>query len=146
MSVKDDVRLDINNLDKEWERQSELMEEYSSALSNLNREYSDMKLVLDGIIAEKKIRYRTDGEIFYKEKTTKVTEGALSDAIDCDIDITNQKKLLVEKQYQIDMIKGIVEALRHKKSALEREVDLYIAGYFSTPKDQRTMMKDKQRN
>ena len=71
MSVKNDVKLDINNLDKEWERQSELMEEYSSALSNLNREYSDMKLVLDGIIAEKKIKYRTDGEIVYKEKTTK---------------------------------------------------------------------------
>ena len=53
---------------------------------------------------------------------------------------------MIEKQYTIDTLKGIVEALRHKKSALEREVELYIAGYFSTPKDQRTLMKNKQRN
>jgi hypothetical protein len=145
MSVKDDVSLDINALDTEWERQSTLMEEYASALSKSNKEYSQMKLVLDGQIAELKLGWRAKGKIDTLNGEVKLTEGALDNAIDSDTMIIEQRKALIEKQYEVDMLKGIVDALRSKKSALESEVQLYLSGYFSSPKDQRTLIREKQR-
>jgi len=145
MSVKDDVALNINELDKEWERQSALMEEYSSALSTSNREYSNMKLVLDGMTARLKMEWREKGEISTPTGKVKLTEGALSDAVDSNEEVTKQKQLMIEMQFEIDTLKGIVSALQNKKSALEAEVSLYLSGYFSSPKDQRTMIKERQR-
>lgn len=146
MIIKDDVTLDINNLDKEWERQSSLMEEYSSALSTANREYSNQKIVLESTVAEKKMQWRLAGEIEIDGKKTKVTEGSLDNAIDSDKDCIEQKKLLIEKQYEIDVLKGVVEALRNKKSALEYEVQLYLSGYFGSPNDQRTLLNDRSKS
>lgn len=140
MKVQKDVTLDKNNLDVEWERQSNLMEEYTKMLARSNKEYSDIKLLLDNIISGKKLEWRLDGEIKLNGKTTKVTEGSLDNAIDVDEECIEQKKLLIEKQYEIDVLKGVVEALRNKKSALEYEVQLYLSGYFGSPNDQRQLL------
>jgi hypothetical protein len=140
MKVQKDVTLDKNNLDVEWERQSNLMEEYTKMLAKSNKEYSDIKLLLDNIVSGKKLEWRLDGEIKLNGKTTKVTEGSLDNAIDVDEECIEQKKLLIEKQYEIDVLKGVVEALRNKKSALEYEVQLYLSGYFGSPNDQRQLL------
>lgn len=140
MKVQKDVTLDKNNLDVEWEQQSNLMEEYTKMLARSNKEYSDIKLLLDNIISGKKLEWRLDGEIKLNGKTTKVTEGSLDNAIDVDEECIEQKKLLIEKQYEIDVLKGVVEALRNKKSALEYEVQLYLSGYFGSPNDQRQLL------
>lgn len=140
MKVQKDVTLDRNNLDVEWEQQSNLMEEYTKMLARSNKEYSDIKLLLDNIVSGKKLEWRLDGEIKLNGKTTKVTEGSLDNAIDVDEECIEQKKLLIEKQYEIDVLKGVVEALRNKKSALEYEVQLYLSGYFGSPNDQRQLL------
>ena len=140
MKVQKDVTLDKNNLDVEWEQQSNLMEEYTKMLARSNKEYSDIKLLLDNIISGKKLEWRLNGEIKLNGKTTKVTEGSLDNAIDVDEECIEQKKLLIEKQYEIDVLKGVVEALRNKKSALEYEVQLYLSGYFGSPNDQRQLL------
>lgn len=140
MKVQKDVTLDKNNLDVEWEQQSNLMEEYTKMLARSNKEYSDIKLLLDNIVSGKKLEWRLDGEIKLNGKTTKVTEGSLDNAIDVDEECIKQKKLLIEKQYEIDVLKGVVEALRNKKSALEYEVQLYLSGYFGSPNDQRQLL------
>jgi hypothetical protein len=145
MNVKNDVTLNMNELDKEWERQSSLMEEYASALASANREYANMDVVLKGMIAERKMEWRLKGEITVGGKSTKLTEGALDNAVDSDGEIISQRRMMIDKQYEIDSLKGIVEALRNKKSALEYEVQLYLSGYFSSPKDQRELIKNKQR-
>jgi hypothetical protein len=144
MSVKDDVALNIHALDEEWEKQSTLMEHYSSSLSMANKEYAELKLVLDGMIAEQKVEWRSEGEIHIQGVgRMKITEGALDNAIDSLESIQEKRQQLIDKGYEVDTLKGIVEALRHKKSALEKEVDLYIAGYYSSPKDQRNLLNKK---
>jgi len=146
MIIKDDVNLDVNSLDKEWERQPSLMEEYSTALSTANREYSNQKIVLESMIAELKLKWRLAGEIEIDGKKAKVTEGSLDNAIDSHANCIEQKKLLIEKQYEIDVLKGVVEALRNKKSALEYEVQLYLSGYFGSPNDQRSLLNNRSKS
>ena len=146
MTIKDDVNLDVNSLDKEWERQPSLMEEYSTALSTANREYSNSKIVLESMIAELKLKWRLAGEIEIDGKKAKVTEGSLDNAIDSEANCIEQKKLLIEKQYEIDVLKGVVEALRNKKSALEYEVQLYLSGYFGSPTDQRMLLNNRSKS
>jgi hypothetical protein len=104
-----------------------------------------MKLVLDGMTARLKMEWREKGEISTPTGKVKLTEGALSDAVDSNEEVTKQKQLMIEMQFEIDTLKGIVSALQNKKSALEAEVSLYLSGYFSSPKDQRTMIKERQR-
>ena len=144
MNFKDDVTLDKNNLDIEWEKQSGIMEEYSTALAKSNKEYNDMKIDFDNIVATKKYEWRNSGFVAIDDKSTKVTEGALSDGI--DVLFVDGKKELAQKQYEIDVLKGVVEALRNKKSALEYEVQLFMSGYYSTPKDQMSMFKNRQQD
>ena len=102
--------------------------------------------MLESTVAEKKMQWRLAGEIEIDGKKTKVTEGSLDNAIDSDRDCIEQKKLLIEKQYEIDVLKGVVEALRNKKSALEYEVQLYLSGYFGSPNDQRTLLNDRSKS
>lgn len=143
-NVKDDVSIDIHNLDVEWERQPTLMEEYASKLSLATKEYNELRLVLDGLIADYKTEWRADGEIvLVGVGKMKITEGALDNAIDTIAEIREKRQQIIDKGYEVDILKGIVEALRNKKSALEKEVDLYIAGYYSSPKDQRTLLNKK---
>ena len=146
MSVLEDVRLDKEKLDTEWERQSELMHEYSSALSEATKSYAEMKLALDALVSEKKLGWRSAGEISINGKVAKVTEGALDNAVDIAEDVLELRKNLIEQQYQVDMLKGIVESLRNKKSALEGEVTLFLSGYFGAPNDQRSLMNAKRNN
>jgi ABC-type phosphate transport system auxiliary subunit len=144
MSVLEDVRLDKNQLDVESEKQSELMYEYSLALSDASRSYADMKLALDALVSEKKLTWRSAGEISINGKIAKVTEGALDNAVDIAEDVMELRKKLIEQQYQVDMLKGIVESLRNKKSSIENEITLFLSGYFGAPNDQRSLMKAKQ--
>ena len=88
--------------------------------------------------------WRSAGEISINGKVAKVTEGALDNAVDIAEDVLELRKSLIEQQYQVDMLKGIVESLRNKKSALEGEVTLFLSGYFGAPNDQRTLMNAKR--
>lgn len=145
-SILDDVRLDKDKLDIEWERQSELMHEYSSALSTAQRAYADIKLALDTLISQRKMEWRSEGQVTVNGMSAKLTEGALDNGIDIAEDVIEMRKSLIEQQYQVDMLKGVVESLRNKKSALESEVTLFLSGYFGAPKDQRSLMSAKQNN
>lgn len=144
MKVELDVKIDPHKLDWEFERQPELMQTYTEKLALAIKQLSELKLVLDGMISEQKIEWRADGEIIVNGAKVRITEGALDNAIDAMEDIQDKRKEIINKTYEVDLLKGVVEALRHKKSALEKEVDLYIAGYYSSPKDQRTLLNEKK--
>lgn len=146
MSVLEDVSLDKNQLDVESEKQSALMYEYSTALSEASKSYSNMKLALDALVSEKKLTWRSAGEISINGKVAKVTEGALDNAVDIAEDVLALRKNLIEQQYQVDMLKGIVESLRNKKSSIENEITLFLSGYFGAPNDQRSLMNAKRNN
>jgi len=132
MDVKNDVTLNRDQLDKEWERQPLLIEEYSTESARLQQVYADAKIDLDAKISERKLQYRT-GKL---DAGVKITEGALNELINADAKTIEAQKNLNQLKYECDVAKGVVESLRNKKSALEYEVQLFMVGYFGEPKNQ----------
>lgn len=145
--VREDIKLNLHELDLEWEKQPMLMEYYSKLYSQSMMELAVLKIDYEASSAERKLDFRLEGEIKKEgdDRKTKITEGALDDLVNSDEHLKVLKKNMAKKQYEVDTLKGVVEALRNKKSALEREVELYIAGYFSAPKDQRTLLNQKRK-
>ncbi len=147
MDYKKDVIIDPDNLDKEWERQPSLMQEYSEELSRLNRLFGIKSRVLKVNISKSKLSYRT-GEnkiMTVEKKPLKLTENALAEIIDSNEKLNNLTIELEEIKFNIDVTRGVVEALRAKKSALEWECQLYLSSYYGEPNDQRTLLKNKNR-
>ena len=148
MDYEKDVQIDLTNLDKEWERQPSLMQEYADELSELNREYARRLQVLKTTESKLRLDYRTGKEEVVREdgKPLKLTENAISELIDSDENINALVQEINEVKYNIDIVKSSVEALRAKKSALEWECQLYLSSYFGEPHDQKTLMKNKNKN
>lgn len=144
MDFKNDVKIDEMNLDYEWRRQPELILEYTNALADKEKEYADLRLILETKSAEIKNIARSYGEIVIKGKKVKVTESALSELVLVDEEYIENKRKLIDVEHEIDILKGAVEALKHKKTALEWQSQLFLTGYFGEPKTQRTLMKERR--
>lgn len=145
MDYKKDTQLDTNNLDLEWERQSSLVQEYTELVANKNREINEFNQLLNAKEAELRLNYRTGNEaILTKDgKTLKLTENALSEAIATNEELNELKKNYNELKYELDLVKGALDAVKTKTKAMEWESQLYLTGYFGEPKDQRTLLKNK---
>jgi len=70
-----------------------------------------------------------------KKAGVKITEAAIK------AEITTHRKRKeafddhLEKTYAYNVLNGAVKAFEHKKKALEKLSELYIAGYYSEPKN-----------
>lgn len=146
MDFKNDVKIDMMNLDCEWQKQAELILEYTSTLADREKEYSDLRLLLDTKSAEIKNIARSYGEIVIKGKKIKVTESALSELVLLDEEYCEIKRKIISVEHEIDVLKGAVEALKNKKTALEWQSQLFLTGYFGEPKTQRTLIKERREN
>lgn len=118
-------------LEREWVRQPELAKEW-------NEKLADAQLLLDEAednfeIAKAEIakEIRDDPEEFGIEKTT---EGAIKEAIPLQSRYEKASKRVREAKHAVGVLKAAVIAVEHKKRALEKLVDLWLAGYHSQPR------------
>ena len=140
-----DISIDRGNLHLEFEKQGNLMFEYSEKLSQTEKTVNDLKdkiafqkESIDSLKSNISLKYRS-GEIAV---SFKITEGALEELVNSDIEVKTQtelfysfKKELNESIERRDTLYGMVEALRHKKTSLENLSTLFLANYFSQPKE-----------
>jgi hypothetical protein len=110
---------DINALEKEWHRQPRLMEKQV-------REAVE----LEEAACAQRIRENPEKYI----GSDKVTEAAIKEAKLLHPKYQKAKQKLIDAAFRKDLAEGLVVALNHRKKALEKEVDLWNAGYFSSPK------------
>jgi hypothetical protein len=128
---KEDLEINKFALDKEWEKQASLFCEWAEKEVEAQFNKDKLKEQLDIVRAE------LDGEIRQQAalEGTKITEAGIS------------SEILKHKRYQKasnDYLEAIKEAkilgvakdaFDHKKKALEKLTDLYLAGYFAEPKE-----------
>lgn len=145
MDYKKDTNLDITNLDLEWQRQSGLVQEYSELVAKKNREINEFNQLLTAKEAQIRLEYRTGNNaiLTVDGKALKLTENALSEAIANDEELKELKKQYNELKYELDLVKGALDAIKTKTKAMEWESQLFLMGYFGEPKDQRTLIKNK---
>lgn len=130
--------IDENQLDKEWTQQPKTYYQYAEEVAKQQKKLDELKKEKEVIVAGLGLNIRQSPE---KYDIVKVTESAVSAAI--VLDTSNQliEERIIEQKYVLDLAKGVLTALDHKKKALEKLVDLHGQNYFSTPRVKNTDSK-----
>ena len=125
------IEIDENNLDGEWLNQAVLYFDFAAKLADARREVDLSKSQLEVAKATVAKQVRDDPENY---GLLKVTERAVEEAIPLQPIVQTVMKKLIEAKHTADILSAAVEGLNHRKKALEKRVDLFLANYFSKPR------------
>lgn len=127
LDYRNDVEIDESNLDREWKRQAELMFAYGKAKAEAQYKLDLAREKLDLLIAEKDLEVRNE------QTDRKRTEAWISNMITSLPSVQQARKDVNEAKRTLNVIQAAVEALQHKKAALENLVRLFGMSYFAEP-------------
>lgn len=136
MSRREDVEkileIDDKQLDREWVLQPRLYFRLACDLADARKEYERAKANRDLVYAEQDHQVRLHPSNYGVDK---VTETAIKSAVlkskayaTADEDVANAK-------HEVDILAAAVEAVEHRKKALENRVSLLALGYRSEPRE-----------
>ena len=122
--LKEEVRVNENDLQGEWSKQATLFLKYSLKMSRLIHDRDT---------------YRREVANKILVSTDKISEAALTRMLDSDAKI-------IDFQLQINQHKNAVQSFEHKKKALEYETQLLIGGFFAEPKEKKPIKKGDKKD
>lgn len=132
MGYKDDVKIDINNLDVELLRQAGLFQFWGRREADvlykkdqIGETLSKCKARIELDIRANPTKYKYDG---------KPTEGAIHSLLILQPEVEEATEAFLKSKYKAKVLGIAVKSFEHKKKALEKLVDLYINGYWASPK------------
>jgi Glu-tRNA(Gln) amidotransferase subunit E-like FAD-binding protein len=127
---KDLFDIDKFDLDEEWVHQPLLYRKYARMLAKASKAVEKSKGALAEARAETSKRIRKNPVKYgYKKATEEIVKTG-------HVLLPTYKKTLdayIKAKYRFDLLMGIVKMLDHRKSALERLVNLHGQNYFSRP-------------
>ncbi len=123
--------IDKFHLDAEWVAQPKMYLEYAQKLADARADWEKAKAERDLVEAELDHHIRTCPEEYGLEK---ITEPVVSKAIIRQIRFHDAQNHVFVCKKAMDDFSVIVEALEHRKKALESLVYLHGTGYFAEPK------------
>lgn len=129
---KNPIHLNKFALDFEWERQAYLMYHYGDAACDASDELNKRQLEFNHRKAQIAKEYRQG--IRKIPNIQKLTEGGIKEAVESDVELFELLKEINELKSEYDLAMNAVRALSQKKHAIEHEVQLYFAKYYSSPR------------
>jgi len=130
MNYEEEMNINENELDVELLEHPSLMARYSYKLAEARREKDLAKEALDLKKAEIDLDIRDNPESY---KLTKVTEAAINNCILMEREYQDAVKDYNEANFEVNVLQGVINAIEHRKSALEQLVKLYGQEYFAGP-------------
>ena len=130
-NFEQDVSIDPNSLDVEWQKQASLVHKYGILLSDAISERDKAKENLEIVRAEIDLDIRKNFKEYGLEKTT---EGAISATILNEKDFIEAQETVHDANHNVNVLQSAKNALEHKKKALEYMTQLYLSGYWAEPK------------
>lgn len=124
-----DLEVDKNRLDVEWEKQPSNYMYYAEQEVIAAEEKDKAVQRLSIVRAEMDAKVRSSPE---KYKIDKVTETAISNVVNNSEEYRKAENEVIEKTKKMKILSAAVIAFDHKKRALTKLTDLYIAGYYSS--------------
>lgn len=132
---ENEIAIDLDNLHEEWRTHSSMRYKYASEVSHLDR---GLRKVGEEIATVKARLIRK-----CKEENAKATVQQIDAfCIENEIYIIVKEKQL-DAEYELNMARNALKAFDDRKSALENEVKLWIANYFSSPTEERQIESGK---
>ena len=133
MSFREDLVIDVNNLDTELLMQPQLYAKYGEELAKTKTKMDKLKDKLELVRAELDTDIRKDPTLYGLEKGKKPTEAQIQSLI---LQQPEYKRAL-DRYYKVkekyETLKVAVTAMEQRKSALENIVRLIALQYFSGP-------------
>lgn len=129
--LESDIRVNPDCLDREWVNQPSLFFKYASLLAEAREEFERAKNSFELVRAELDQKVRSDPPRYGIHK---LTEAAVSAVVPTLGEYQKAREELLAAKHKVDILEAVVTAMEHRKKALEKLVDLYLAGYFSYPR------------
>lgn len=139
MSYDSDVAIDVNALDVEWVRQAALMLHYARIVAQHQREVDRVQENLDVIKARLDHDVRKNPAAYGLDK---ITEASVGNTVTMLVEYREAKVKVMDAWYELNIMKASVNALEHKKRALEGLVSLHGKMYFAGPSVPRDLSKE----
>lgn len=135
-----DTAIDPHILDEEWATQSSLYMEYCKQWATESKELDRLKKQLPILEAKVGNDIRENpGNYSYK-----LTVDAVNNLIASNEEVIAMNNEIIEKTYTVNLLRGALTALDHKKKALENLVMLFGLNYFSGPSEAKTITGGKR--
>lgn len=131
MAFKDDIKLDITNLDKIALKLPSLYDEWATKWVNSvnRRDHLKEKLSVARAEADEEIRESPNKFGWTSEKSP--TEAWVSNQITLHKKVRKTNEELLEAQYEVNVFSAAKETLHHVRGSLENLTELFRNGYFS---------------
>ena len=129
---KDFFSLDKYKLDEEWEEQPRLYFQHALMLADARYKWELAKSNRAVVAAEIDVDIRRDPSK-YGMKTASPKE-AVENIVLLQKQYREADSNVIKAKHEVDIIQAAVEALEHRKKALEKEVDLFLSNYWSEPR------------
>lgn len=134
------IDIDELALDKEWIEHPGLYLKWArkSAEARLKMAEAKAQLEVDEALLSKAIRDKPENFGIQK-----VTEPVIESTIKLQQSYQKSLRNLNEAKYSVDKIQAVVDALEHRKKALENAVTLHIQGYTAEPRTRNKEINDR---
>lgn len=134
MSYDEDIVIDEGALDVEWLEQPRLMGSYCRAAAEAHRAMDLAEENLDFVRATLERAIRAEpGKYGVVPGSRGITEDAIKSAIKMREEYKIASRAYVDAKYEYAVAAGAVRAFDHRKTALEKLVQLHGQAYFSGP-------------
>jgi len=151
LDYEHDIEIDQDALDLEWLEQPSLMLKYAKNLAFWKRQVEKAKTQLELVKAKLDREIRENPESF--EINTKLTEAVVFNTIIKQPEYIEANLDVINSKYEQNVAQAAVDAVDHRKSALENLVRLYGQQYFAGPsipndinRDWEKRVKEKRAN
>ncbi len=123
--------IDIRELDVEWLEQPKMVGECSKRLAVAKRYLEAARNALELCKARAARAIRQNPK---KYELSKVTDETVKEAVIIQKSVWSATEEVTKWRYRVDVLTGALNALEHRKRALENLVDLHGRDYFSAPR------------
>lgn len=131
-SYKDDLKINLHALDKEWERQPDLYIHWAEEATNAIDLRDSLERQLTVWASKKAMRIRKNPKIYGLDK---VTDSAIKDIINSSAEYNELYAEWLRAKKDASILDKVgSRAFEHKKRALEKITELYFNNYFSEPR------------
>lgn len=134
---------DQYNLDKEWVLQPKIYHRYKEKLVDARQDWERSKARRDLIVAELSLSIRKDPE---KYNLLKITEDSVEKTVTVQKEFQQAVDKVIECRHKVDTLEAAVDSLEHRKKALENLVQLWLADYFSEPRNPKGSSREEVDN
>ena len=147
-TYEEDLKIDLNKLEEEWLKQPTLYMKYAEMVAQSQRERDKAKEQIELARAELDSMIRENPDRFSgcpqnKDGSYKPTEGWISSVILNQDKYKKVSENFHDLNYNFNVLQGALKAFDHRKKALEMESQLWLGGYWSTPKEKGSEMQDR---